>query len=310
MSNYLTGLSQLNPTITRFDGGSTSYSLPVASTSNQTLVFINGVCQHPGTDYSVSGSTLTMSSTVPAGTNVLQVMQLFETGIVNTVSDNAIGLAQMASGTDGNLISYDASGNPAHVATGSAGQVLTSAGAGAPPTFATSSGGGFEFVSAVTASASASVTFENMTSTGYDYLLVGSNIKNATDSVNTRLLLGVSGPTYRTSSYRSGTGSHYAGGTYVSSADTTAEIILNSTPVGNNTVERYDFSVNIIDPATSSTATSVYGLSSFLNVNDQILIGQTHGFYTSAEAHTAIKFFTSSGNITSGIFKLYKRANA
>ena len=41
-------------------------------------------------------------------------------------------------------------------------------------------GGGFEFVSAVTASASASVTFENMTSTGYDYLLVGSNIKNAT----------------------------------------------------------------------------------------------------------------------------------
>ena len=173
-----------------------------------------------------------------------------------------------------------------------------------------SAGGGFEFVSAVTASASASVAFENMTSTGYDYLLVGSNIKNATDSVNIRLVLGVSGPTYRTSGYRSGTGSHYAGGTYASSADTTTEIILNSAAVGNATVERYDFSVNIIDPATSSTATSVYGLSSFLNVNDQILIGQVHGFYTSAEAHTAIKFFTSSGNITSGIFKLYRRANA
>jgi hypothetical protein len=66
-------------------------------------------------------------------------MQLFETGIVNTVADDAIGLAQMASGVDGNLISYDASGNPAHVSTGSAGQVLTSAGAGAPPTFATAS---------------------------------------------------------------------------------------------------------------------------------------------------------------------------
>jgi hypothetical protein len=45
----------------------------------------------------------------------------------------------MASGTDGNIISYDASGNPVAVATGSAGQVLTSAGAGAPPTFATAS---------------------------------------------------------------------------------------------------------------------------------------------------------------------------
>ncbi len=53
------------------------------------------------------------------------------------VTDDSITLAKMAPGTDGNLITYDASGNPAAVATGSAGQVLTSAGAGAPPTFAT-----------------------------------------------------------------------------------------------------------------------------------------------------------------------------
>ena len=51
------------------------------------------------------------------------------------IADDAVGLAAMASGTDGNLITYDASGNPAHVATGSAGEVLTSAGAGAAPTF-------------------------------------------------------------------------------------------------------------------------------------------------------------------------------
>ena len=42
----------------------------------------------------------------------------------------------MASGTDGNIITYDASGNPAVVATGSSGQILTSAGAGAAPTMA------------------------------------------------------------------------------------------------------------------------------------------------------------------------------
>ena len=52
------------------------------------------------------------------------------------IQDDAITLAKMAPGTDGNIISYDASGNPVAVATGSAGQVLTSAGAGAPPTFA------------------------------------------------------------------------------------------------------------------------------------------------------------------------------
>ena len=53
------------------------------------------------------------------------------------IQDNAVTLAKMASGTDGNIISYDASGNPVAIATGSAGQVLTSAGAGAQPSFQT-----------------------------------------------------------------------------------------------------------------------------------------------------------------------------
>jgi hypothetical protein len=48
----------------------------------------------------------------------------------------------MAAGTAGNLITYDASGNPAVVATGTSGQVLTSNGAGAAPTMQTLSGGG------------------------------------------------------------------------------------------------------------------------------------------------------------------------
>jgi hypothetical protein len=58
------------------------------------------------------------------------------------VADNAITLAKMASGTDGNIISYDTSGNPVAVATGSSGQVLTSAGAGAVPSFQAAAAGG------------------------------------------------------------------------------------------------------------------------------------------------------------------------
>jgi len=50
------------------------------------------------------------------------------------IEDNAITLAKMAGGTDGELITYDASGNPATVAVGTSGQVLTSNGAGAAPT--------------------------------------------------------------------------------------------------------------------------------------------------------------------------------
>jgi len=57
-----------------------------------------------------------------------------------TLADDAVGLAQMASGTDGNLITYDASGDPAAVAVGTSGQVLTSNGAGSAPTM--QAGGG------------------------------------------------------------------------------------------------------------------------------------------------------------------------
>jgi len=55
--------------------------------------------------------------------------------LLTEVADDSITLAKMASGTDGNIISYDASGNPVAIATGSDGQVLTSAGAGQPPAF-------------------------------------------------------------------------------------------------------------------------------------------------------------------------------
>ena len=51
------------------------------------------------------------------------------------IADNQVTLAKMAGGTDGNLITYDASGDPAYVATGSDGQVLTSTGAGSAPAF-------------------------------------------------------------------------------------------------------------------------------------------------------------------------------
>jgi hypothetical protein len=58
------------------------------------------------------------------------------------IADNAVGLAHMAGGTDGVIITYDASGNPVHVGPGTDGQVLTSTGAGSPPAFEAVPAGG------------------------------------------------------------------------------------------------------------------------------------------------------------------------
>jgi hypothetical protein len=57
------------------------------------------------------------------------------------IADDIISLAKMSSGTDGNLITYDASGNPAAVATGTSGHFLKSQGAGSVPVFAAAGGG-------------------------------------------------------------------------------------------------------------------------------------------------------------------------
>ena len=58
------------------------------------------------------------------------------------IADNQVTLAKLAGGTDGNIISFDASGDPVAIATGNDGQVLTSTGAGSPPAFETLPVGG------------------------------------------------------------------------------------------------------------------------------------------------------------------------
>ena len=53
------------------------------------------------------------------------------------IANDAIGLTELKAGTDGQIITYDASGNPTAVGPGTDGQVLTSTGAGSPPAFET-----------------------------------------------------------------------------------------------------------------------------------------------------------------------------
>lgn len=59
------------------------------------------------------------------------------------MGNDAIGIAEIKAATDGNIISFDSSGDPVYIATGSDGQVLTSAGAGAQPAFETLAAAGF-----------------------------------------------------------------------------------------------------------------------------------------------------------------------
>jgi len=101
------------------------------SANDTTAGFLNGKL--------VAGTNISLTEGTDGGNETLTAA-LSGTIATAQIADDAVTLAKMAPGTDGNIISYDASGNPVAVATGTAGQVLTSAGAGAPPTFAAAGG--------------------------------------------------------------------------------------------------------------------------------------------------------------------------
>ena len=99
-----------------------------------TLIDINGNVEISGTATTTGVHTFTAIPVLPANTID---SDMYVDGSIDTahIADNQITLAKMAGGTDGNIISYDASGDPVAIATGSDGQVLTSTGAGSPPAF-------------------------------------------------------------------------------------------------------------------------------------------------------------------------------
>ena len=150
-----------------------AYTMQVSSvnvipeTANHCLVSLNGILQAPGSSFTVAGSTITFASALVTN-DVINFIQILGSVLdLGVPSDDTVTLAKLASGTDGNLISYDTSGNPVAVATGSSGQVLTSAGAGAIPSFQTAGGGGkiLQVVSVTNqqATSTSSATFGDVT---------------------------------------------------------------------------------------------------------------------------------------------------
>jgi len=128
--------------------------------------------------------------TTPAGTEELIVnaggtsKKIQIDNLPSSLADNSVTLAKMAGGTDGNLITYDASGDPAYVTTGTSGQVLTSGGTGVAPTFQTAAGGADTSLSNLTATGENKVcqAWVNFNGTGTIAIRDSHNVSSLTDN--------------------------------------------------------------------------------------------------------------------------------
>jgi hypothetical protein len=161
------------------------------------IVSLNGVIQQPTTAYTVAGATLSFASALTSNDTIDFVILLGNVLDIGTPSDDtvatakiqndAVTLAKMASGTDGNIISFDASGNPVAVATGDDGQVLTSSGAGAVCAFEDAGGAWTKIATADYSSGVADFTITDcFTSTYPIYKVYLYNVLAAADGVELR----------------------------------------------------------------------------------------------------------------------------
>jgi hypothetical protein len=228
------------------------------------------------------------------------------------LDDDIISLAKLAGGTDGNVISYDASGDPVAIATGNDGQVLTSAGAGQPCAFEAAAGGGaWTFIKSATASTASSVDFVDGTSdvvidaTYIAYQIWGFNIETDTD--DSRLMLQYStdtGSSWITSGYDATVYKQYDGGG-VERDDTDAAYTIDS--IGTGTNEFCNFHFTIFDPSDASNYTFAIGHAAnrdhSASANMFFQVGGS--CYETAGAVDGFRLILQSSALVSGTFKLY-----
>jgi len=122
-----------------------------------------------------------------AGTGVPDI----ETGF--KVSGTAgLPVNNLRTGTDGELITWDASGDPATVAVGTATHVLTSNGTGAAPTFQAVSAGGFTLATEQSTTSGTAVTFGSIPA-GTKMIVIMFNDVSLDDTGNIDVHIGDAG---------------------------------------------------------------------------------------------------------------------
>ena len=225
------------------------------------------------------------------------------------IADDQITLAKLAGGTDGQIITYDASGNPVAVGPGSDGQILTSTGPGSPPAFEAAPGGTCVLVgrTVVSSGSAAEIDIEDTSlfDGTYDRIVLSfSAIRLSTDSsfVMGRLKYGGS---YQTSSHYNYHTRHWKGNAEaVHSGSTTYEDNGDNfhffKETGNATGESAAMEVTIWNPGNTSVWKMIEWTGTMSQKDSRAYIMRGGGYYHN----------TSTGQGVMQGFKLYTTSDS
>ena len=233
-----------------------------------------------------------------------------------------VPVSALQTGTDGELITWDASGNPTTVAVGTAGQVLTSGGAGVAPTMQDAPGGSLVWLAGTTVSvAAASVNFPQVffdNNTDYDHFLVEiQDLSPATDSVRAWMrVTSNNGSTYEATAYsqnslrvNSGSVAGFQTGT------SAAQIVIsdNSEVIGSNATKAYGGTLKFRNPLSTTNYKhfQIDGQAHGSNAGSAYAMRTAgSGMWASAAPATGFQVLFSSGNVDGGIINVYGMKNS
>jgi len=220
------------------------------------------------------------------------------------MANDAISLTELKAGTDGEIISWDASGNPVAVGVGSDGQVLTSTGAGSPPAFEAGNPSLLYSTASTVDTGTLTISSTYITSTHRWYKIYLSG-KMKTDDVTLRMRYSIGGSDV-TSGY-SHDNAEIGADSNTTSQGSAAYININHVNnIGNNSNEPFSAVIDFLNPSSTTLTTTTQGQISFGDASDgwrsEIVSGRRND---GTQAHNGITFYPSSGDFEEYALAVY-----
>ena len=310
--------------------GQAAYSLTVGSSAvtpenvNHMLVSLNGVLQAPGDSFTVSGSTLTFASNLATGDVIDFVIILGDVLDLGTPSDNSITTAKLASDAVTEAKIADDAVESEHLNNNIiSGQTALAEAPADTDEFLVSDGGTIKRIdyshikgggqktllstTTVSSSVSAVDITSNIDSTYARYEITVDNFSCVTHAASLRGRFFTSGSVETSSNYRwiyqyeannnsdTARNRENSAGDYFQILDEVREVVA----------EPGHFVVNFYSPSDSNAHTYADWIGTYSRDEGQTVKITGAAQHLQAQAQDGFRFYMSSGNIDSGVFKLY-----